>query len=161
MGTVIQNTIANVESCCSTSPLVMMIPHEMTLNGDPAIKLNQYDEPDYNIEAQNVGFSPNVVSTSVDSFSVDLEIYNLGKAINENINNLFAVGTTSLRVLESCYSENKINFSSDQEVGSTDIFLYPGKKIESVKGLIIVHPITKIGKQLNLEVMTGFSPIKF
>ncbi len=36
-----------------------------------------------------------------------------------------------------------------------------GSLKKSVKGLIIVHPITKIGKQLNLEVMTGFSPIEF
>ena len=63
----------------------MMIPYEMTLNGDPAISFNQYDEPDYDIEAQNVFFSPNAISTSIDSFEINLDLYNLGKAINQNI----------------------------------------------------------------------------
>ncbi|MGB1018812.1 MAG: C25 family cysteine peptidase [Chitinophagales bacterium] len=85
LGNVIQQTIQDVENCCSSSPIVMMIPHEMTLNGDPAIQLNQYEEPDYNIEPQNVFFTPNAISTSIDSFDVNLLIYNLGKAIDENI----------------------------------------------------------------------------
>lgn len=86
IGDVIQKTINDIEDCCANNSIQMMTPHEMTLNGDPAIRFNQYEEPDYNIEAQNVRFSPNVISTSLDSFSIDLEIYNLGKAINENIN---------------------------------------------------------------------------
>lgn len=42
---------------------------------------------------------------------------------------VIAVGTTSLRVLESTYR-------SDALTGKTNIFLYPGKKIESISGLI-------------------------
>ncbi len=36
-----------------------------------------------------------------------------------------------------------------------------GKLKKSVKGLVVVHPMTKIGKALRLEVMTGFAPKKF
>jgi ribosome-associated protein len=36
-----------------------------------------------------------------------------------------------------------------------------GKLKKSVKGLVIVHPMTKLGKALQLEVMTGFAPRKF
>ncbi len=36
-----------------------------------------------------------------------------------------------------------------------------GKLKKSVKGLIIVHPTTKIGKELRLEVMTGFASKPF
>lgn len=36
-----------------------------------------------------------------------------------------------------------------------------GKLKKSVKGLVVVHPLTKIGKALNLEVMTGFAPTEF
>lgn len=36
-----------------------------------------------------------------------------------------------------------------------------GKLKKSVKGLVIVHPMTKMGKQLRLEAMTGFAPKKF
>ncbi|MFV0576656.1 MAG: YibL family ribosome-associated protein [Vibrio sp.] len=36
-----------------------------------------------------------------------------------------------------------------------------GKLKKSVKGLVIVHPLTKLGKELKLEEMTGFSPKEF
>ncbi|MBD1577686.1 MULTISPECIES: YibL family ribosome-associated protein [Vibrio] len=36
-----------------------------------------------------------------------------------------------------------------------------GSLKKTCKGLVIVHPLTKIGKQLNLEAMTGFAPSKF
>lgn len=36
-----------------------------------------------------------------------------------------------------------------------------GKLKKSVKGLVVVHPMTKLGKELRLEVMTGFAPKAF
>ncbi|SON52516.1 YibL family ribosome-associated protein [Vibrio tapetis] len=32
---------------------------------------------------------------------------------------------------------------------------------KSVRGLVIVHPITKLGKQLGIKEMTGYAPKKF
>ncbi|MBG59261.1 MAG: tRNA preQ1(34) S-adenosylmethionine ribosyltransferase-isomerase QueA [Peredibacter sp.] len=56
----------------------------------------------------------------------DLEKLNSAK-------NIFAVGTTTLRVLESCYSDGKFALPEEK---STDIFLYPGKEVKSIQGLI-------------------------
>ncbi|PKF50320.1 YibL family ribosome-associated protein [Enterovibrio nigricans] len=36
-----------------------------------------------------------------------------------------------------------------------------GKLKKSVKGLVVVHPLTKIGKELQLDVVTGFAPKAF
>ncbi len=36
-----------------------------------------------------------------------------------------------------------------------------GKLKKSVKGLVVVHPTTKLGKELKLEAMTGYAPKKF
>ncbi|MGR5175638.1 YibL family ribosome-associated protein [Vibrio parahaemolyticus] len=36
-----------------------------------------------------------------------------------------------------------------------------GKLKKSVKGLIVVHPMTKIGKELKLKAMTGYAPKPF
>lgn len=36
-----------------------------------------------------------------------------------------------------------------------------GKLKKSVKGLVIVHPMTKLGKALRLDAMTGFAPRPF
>ncbi|MBT4792420.1 MAG: tRNA preQ1(34) S-adenosylmethionine ribosyltransferase-isomerase QueA [Halobacteriovoraceae bacterium] len=49
---------------------------------------------------------------------------------------LIAVGTTSLRVLESCYSKEKIALPKGATPHSTDIFLHPGKEVKSIRGLI-------------------------
>lgn len=66
-------------------------------------------------------------------FEIDQE--NL-KLINSYNKKLIAVGTTSLRVLESC-SDDQGNISFDsQNLGETDIFLYPGKPVHSIAGLI-------------------------
>lgn len=86
IGNIIQKTVENMELCCASNPKIMMTAHEMTLNGDPAIKFNQYNVPDYDIEMQNVFFTPNAISTSIDSFEINLDIYNLGKAIDTTIN---------------------------------------------------------------------------
>ncbi|NOH78716.1 YibL family ribosome-associated protein [Vibrio sp. RE86] len=36
-----------------------------------------------------------------------------------------------------------------------------GKLKKSVRGLVVVHPMTKLGKELRIEVMTGYAPKKF
>ncbi|GLT19408.1 hypothetical protein GCM10007938_31900 [Vibrio zhanjiangensis] len=36
-----------------------------------------------------------------------------------------------------------------------------GKLKKSVKGLVVVHPMTKLGKFLELNVMTGYAPKPF
>ncbi len=58
----------------------------------------------------------------------DLEKLNSGK-------NIFAVGTTSLRVLESTWTSEGFNIEPEK-LFSTDIFLHPGKEVKSIRGMI-------------------------
>lgn len=70
----------------------------------------------------------------------------------------FAVGTTSLRVLESIYQNGKFEPAS----GETDIFLYPGVEVKSIAGLITNFHLPKstllmlvsalIGREKTLEL---------
>ena len=57
----------------------------------------------------------------------------LNNAYKNKNRRIVSVGTTSLRVLESAF-DNKSLFKSLNS--STDIFIYPGKKIKSINGLI-------------------------
>ncbi len=57
----------------------------ITLHGDPSLKLNGFDEPDYIIEASTVTFNPSIVTSDLDSFEVNILITNLGMAINDTI----------------------------------------------------------------------------
>lgn len=62
-----------------------IVAQEMTLHGDPALKLNQYDSADYQIDSSSILFSPEVLDASLDSFDVNIDITNLGKAFTDTI----------------------------------------------------------------------------
>lgn len=58
---------------------------EMTLHGDPALKLNFQPLPDYDIEEPQVVINPTFVSIAENKFTVHIKLYNLGKAVNDSI----------------------------------------------------------------------------
>jgi S-adenosylmethionine:tRNA ribosyltransferase-isomerase len=58
----------------------------------------------------------------------NLEMINSGRKI-------FAVGTTSLRVLESAYNGGAVSVTPD-EIYKTNIFLHPGVDVKSIAGLV-------------------------
>ena len=83
-------------------------------------------------------FKP-VSSEQILEHKMHSEFYQITTENLEKINskkNRIAVGTTSLRVLESSYKNGKIEFSPSQGMEATDIFLYPGKEVKSITGLI-------------------------
>jgi len=47
-----------------------------------------------------------------------------------------AVGTTSLRTLESCWIDGQIQFDLSQGMQGTSIFLHPGKAVHSIDALV-------------------------
>lgn len=58
---------------------------EYLLNGDPAIRLYQSNKPDYAVEDNMVAISPAIISVSDQSFTINAELANLGKAINKDL----------------------------------------------------------------------------
>jgi Peptidase family C25/CARDB len=58
---------------------------EMTLHGDPAIKLNYQALPDYDIEEPQVIINPQFVSIAENKFTANIKLYNLGKAVSDSI----------------------------------------------------------------------------
>ncbi|TAD81118.1 MAG: T9SS C-terminal target domain-containing protein, partial [Bacteroidetes bacterium] len=87
--TIGQNTtdaINAVFQTWGTSDFVGRIHAEQqTLHGDPSIKLNAFDKPDYSIESQNLTVNPNFVSIAESNFRVKAYYYNIGRAINDSI----------------------------------------------------------------------------
>lgn len=68
-------------------------------------------------------------------FLDDEDAQKIQKALDQNIP-IVAVGTTTLRVLESCIDENKKLILPAETLATTNIFLHPGKKVSSIAGLI-------------------------
>jgi S-adenosylmethionine:tRNA ribosyltransferase-isomerase len=80
--------------------------------------------------------------------------------IKEN-KNIFAVGTTSLRVLESAHNGESFEVEPDK-MYETDIFLHPGVEVNSIRGLVTNFHLPKstllmlvsslIGREKTLEL---------
>ncbi len=62
------------------------LSEQNTLHGDPAIRLNPHDKPDYAVEPRFIQFDPLVVTADLDSFDVKVIIHNLGKAVDTAFN---------------------------------------------------------------------------
>ena len=58
---------------------------ETTLHGDPALKLNNYPQPDFVIEEPQVVVVPNIVSVADTKFTVKVQVYNIGKATGDSV----------------------------------------------------------------------------
>ena len=106
--------------------------------------LNKIKEKDINIVylTLHVGlgtFRP-VKVEDVTKHKMHSEFYSLSKSVadilnktRENGKRIIAVGTTSTRTLETIYQKFG-EFKEDS--GFTDIFIYPGKEVKSIDGLI-------------------------
>jgi hypothetical protein len=72
---------------------------EMTIHGDPALKLNESSLPDYDIEASQVNIAPTFISVADNNFTVKARFVNLGKAVSDSITALitrkYPDGTTA------------------------------------------------------------------
>lgn len=58
---------------------------EMTLQGDPALKMYNADKADYRTLGQNVKVTPANLSTDLDSFFIQIQIDNIGRAVNDSL----------------------------------------------------------------------------
>ncbi len=65
----------------SSNRLVIGTIQQMTLHGDPCIVLNSPTKPDLQISASDVWFTPSLLTTAVDSFTVNVAMSNVGRAI--------------------------------------------------------------------------------
>lgn len=86
IGEQIQTTIRNVfEGVGEGYQLQRSQCEQYTLNGDPAIRLYQFDKPDYAIEDNLVVVSPSFISIAESGFEMNAKIMNLGKAIKNQV----------------------------------------------------------------------------
>lgn len=90
----------------------------MTLHGDPALKVNPHDKPEFDIEQSDVFFSPETIDLSVDSITVSLVVTNLGKAYPDGV----AVelvrefpgnggDSTYIKILDGSYYKDTVHFT--------------------------------------------------
>ena len=69
----------------SNDYLARIHTEQQTLHGDPALRINAFNKPDYSIEQPNVVVNPSFISIAETNFKLKVYYYNLGQAINDSI----------------------------------------------------------------------------
>jgi hypothetical protein len=77
LGDYIQQTNRQLETTAQANETVSVM-QQFTLHGDPAIRSHQFAGPDYTPDASTVRFLPEVLTTRLDSFELQLNIANIG-----------------------------------------------------------------------------------
>lgn len=81
IGEIIKNTIKTVQTPALEMKETCLT---MTLHGDPAIKINSFDLPDYTIDISDVSFNPSNVTSELDSFNIVIVATNIGHAVTDS-----------------------------------------------------------------------------
>ena len=88
-GTAGEQIKKTIESIVATTPVldhyIRIHLEELTLHGDPALRINAHAKPDYIIEEQLIKVSPSIISVADNSFNVNVKMLNIGRAINDSI----------------------------------------------------------------------------
>ncbi len=75
------------------------------------------------------------------------------KIIQNNRHNLVAVGTTTLRTLESSWDGEKVSANADLQ--GTSIFLHPGKEVHSIRALVTNFHLPKSSLLMLVSALIG------
>ncbi len=70
VGKINKETVGEVEDCCNNIPHNMFVASEMTLHGDPALRLNPHNKPDYVITDELVRTIPASISAELGEFEL-------------------------------------------------------------------------------------------
>ncbi|MEO9530942.1 MAG: C25 family cysteine peptidase [Crocinitomicaceae bacterium] len=83
LGENVKNTIDEMEQGTTLSFGAYNVATQMTLHGDPALKVNYHEKPELEINQSTVFITPETVDLSADSIDVNVVVYNLGKAFKD------------------------------------------------------------------------------
>ncbi|MFM9051821.1 MAG: C25 family cysteine peptidase, partial [Bacteroidota bacterium] len=56
---------------------------EMSLHGDPSLKLNNFNKPDFTIDESSIRFTPEDITTELDTFSVRVDVRNIARGVKD------------------------------------------------------------------------------
>ncbi len=84
IGYIIQQTIKTVQYSGMSNSLREVLL-EMTLHGDPVLRLGGFPQPDFIISASDIYFNPTNVTNELDSFEVKIITSNIGMAVSDSV----------------------------------------------------------------------------
>ncbi|MFA4851246.1 MAG: C25 family cysteine peptidase, partial [Bacteroidales bacterium] len=117
VGKCIQNTIDTLQKIYQNDFYIKSTCLEMTLHGDPAIKINSFAKPDYVATQPGVYFTPANVTTLDSLFTINIISTNIGKALDTsfivNVHRRFPDGSEvdSFRMVNATLYKDTISFN--------------------------------------------------
>jgi hypothetical protein len=85
-GEVVKNGIASVLNNTGYNDFFARFhSEEFAFHGDPAIRMNGFDKPDFVVEAEQLSLTPSFISVSKDTFYAKIRIYNIGKKTTDSV----------------------------------------------------------------------------
>lgn len=86
LGELNKNALQKVVAVSSPTDFFARIQaEEVTLHGDPALKMNFESLPDYTIEESQVKISPAFISVAENKFDLGVKLFNLGRSVKDSI----------------------------------------------------------------------------
>ncbi len=80
VGDQVRTTISNV---AAPTVLRRYLCYDMGLQGDPAVVINSFPYPDFEIKNQDIFFTPQEITAEIDSFTVNVAVKNIARATNQ------------------------------------------------------------------------------
>lgn len=87
LGEIMKNLVVNVfeRNGGQNNLLTRIHCEDFVLNGDPALKLYEYNKPDFAIEENMIRVNPDIITVAESHFELKAKINNLGKAVNSKL----------------------------------------------------------------------------
>ena len=101
----VKTAINRLESLSYTTT-TQMVCNYMAYHGDPAYRVSNTEHPDYYIDENLVSHSPEVVTIQQGTFNLELDVYNLGKAVDSVI---------TIRI-DRTYPDNSSGFATSVQI---------------------------------------------
>lgn len=83
IGEQMKSTIQHIQGLINNSLLYETTCQQMTLHGDPMLRLNWHERPEIEIRNQDLYFEPANLNLTVDSIELNLVINNLGRSVTD------------------------------------------------------------------------------
>ncbi|MFM2206321.1 MAG: hypothetical protein RL213_296 [Bacteroidota bacterium] len=115
VGRLMQQTIRDVQSPNALN--IKAVCQEMSLNGDPAIRLNHWPLPDLALDESGIGFGNAAITTDQDTFSMTVRVRNIGKAVTDSfdirIKRRFPDGSDSIYTVRrgNCFYQDEFRLT--------------------------------------------------
>jgi hypothetical protein len=144
VGKCIQNASAALEDWALTNPILKEVLLEMTLHGDPAVVINSPPKPDIQVSKPSVFFTPSVITTDLQEFTINIVLTNIGKSVTDsffvhvrriypdNSDTTVTIGYGQLHYKDTLRIKFPVNPSSGAGLNSFEIFADANQQIDEL-----------------------------